>query len=184
MSQTPTTIEVRREKARAKMAAWRAANPERARANQIGWRLRNREYSRLKAKAWRDADPERARASTKANYIKYREKHIAKALAWQRNNPDKVRIRAHNYRARKKKSSGKLSIDLRSVLHSEQGGRCVYCFQELTGKRASLDHFVPLALGGKNVDENMVLACHSCNCSKRHTHPMEFLRRIGLMSFS
>lgn len=42
-------------------------------------------------------------------------------------------------------------------------GRCVYCGSQ---KNIVCDHFVPIAKGGKDADENVVPACAPCNGAK------------------
>jgi 5-methylcytosine-specific restriction endonuclease McrA len=55
---------------------------------------------------------------------------------------------------------------------SRHGGRCTYCGIETRPRRrglhgaadlATLDHVVPRSEGGRLIEENLVLACQSCN---------------------
>jgi hypothetical protein len=66
------------------------------------------------------------------------------------------------------------------VRHVErQNGRCAYCGipmfmppkykppkRDKDGRRATLDHVVPLARGGADSEENTVAACEACNTEK------------------
>jgi hypothetical protein len=70
-------------------------------------------------------------------------------------------------------------------LHAIQGRRCFYCrrwiaFLKLSTDPhcATVDHFVPLALGGRDNLSNVVLACISCNRRKADRAPTipEFLQ--------
>ncbi len=45
--------------------------------------------------------------------------------------------------------------------------RCFYCGVKLDKQNRSIDHFVPLAKGGRHSIENLVAACQSCNSSKK-----------------
>jgi hypothetical protein len=60
-----------------------------------------------------------------------------------------------------------------------QAGKCYYCgclMSETSHKRfPTLDHFVPLALGGDDHFENTVAACKTCNTEKSAMHGSEFL---------
>lgn len=61
------------------------------------------------------------------------------------------------------------------------GGQCRGCMQlvnlrENDPLEATLDHVVPLALGGKHVLANVQLLCRGCNQDKGCTPP-EFWRR-------
>lgn len=39
---------------------------------------------------------------------------------------------------------------------------------------ATIDHFIPLKLGGNNSWENLYICCRECNQSKGCLHPLEF----------
>jgi 5-methylcytosine-specific restriction endonuclease McrA len=43
---------------------------------------------------------------------------------------------------------------------------CQYCFTSVTGRTATLDHVLPISLGGKTSWENSTTACGPCNGSK------------------
>ncbi len=70
-------------------------------------------------------------------------------------------------------------------LHAVQGRRCFYCrkwiaFLKLSDDPhcATIDHFIPLALGGRDNLSNAVLACGVCNRRKADRIPTipEFLQ--------
>lgn len=71
---------------------------------------------------------------------------------------------------------GKLSKDIRKKLYDAQKGKCPCCGRDL-GKSPHLDHIMPLALGGTNVDENMQLLRAACNMQKSKSHPDVFIER-------
>jgi 5-methylcytosine-specific restriction endonuclease McrA len=58
------------------------------------------------------------------------------------------------------------SFDRNSWLQlcSEYRWCCFYCFEQ---KLLTLEHFIPLCLGGSNDLQNLVPACRSCNSSKQ-----------------
>ena len=51
---------------------------------------------------------------------------------------------------------------VRARILSRDGGVCAYC-GETAG---TVDHVVPIALGGSNTDDNLVACCAFCNGSK------------------
>jgi hypothetical protein len=53
----------------------------------------------------------------------------------------------------------------RKVIYDRDGKVCQYC--KATGVKMIIEHIVPTALGGKTINENMVVACVHCNCVKR-----------------
>lgn len=71
---------------------------------------------------------------------------------------------------------------IRKRLWKLENGRCYWCGREtirdmpidgrLTALHATIDHVVPISLGGKN-NGNIVLACCECN-TRRKNDPPEF----------
>ena len=58
-------------------------------------------------------------------------------------------------------------IQLRPVLMEYQQGKCFYCAKNFTrNSKADVDHFIPWKRYSRNIAENLVLACPSCNRSK------------------
>jgi 5-methylcytosine-specific restriction endonuclease McrA len=51
------------------------------------------------------------------------------------------------------------------------GNRCFYC----TAFAGIADHYIPLAKGGPDTEENMVAACQSCNSAKSDQMPADFM---------
>ena len=58
-------------------------------------------------------------------------------------------------------------IKLRPLLMDYQHGRCFYCARNLSrNEKADVDHFIPWKKYSRNIAENLVLTCPSCNRSK------------------
>ena len=53
-------------------------------------------------------------------------------------------------------------------------GQCYYCKRETPPKELTMDHIVPIALGGKSTRGNVVPCCKSCNNAKKQLLPMEW----------
>src|SRR3990167_6068733 len=79
------------------------------------------------------------------------------------------RAAVRNRRARLPGPIGWTDLEL---LYDAHDRRCVYC-----GKKCdpTMDHFVPLDLGGPHEISNIVHACSSCNSHKIYKHPSVFL---------
>lgn len=60
-------------------------------------------------------------------------------------------------------------------LFEEMNGRCGYCGCELDYNKATIDHKIPLGLGGNNDKENLIISCWSCNHYK-HRRDIEMFR--------
>jgi 5-methylcytosine-specific restriction endonuclease McrA len=63
---------------------------------------------------------------------------------------------------------------LRAKLHERQGGLCHYCERPMTLRTfhiqeqlrdddTTIEHLVPRVLGGRDIPQNLVAACHECN---------------------
>jgi len=87
---------------------------------------------------------------------------------WSAANPEKVLIKGHRYRARRYGIIGQNHTEIdRENKFLEYGGRCAY--EGRIGCKliaTTLDHIIPLVLGGTNEISNCVPACGSCNSSK------------------
>ncbi len=67
-------------------------------------------------------------------------------------------------RSYKRPPRAKIDVPLVRSVFSRDGGRCRYCGTE--EPPFELDHMVPVARGGENSLENLVVACKHCNASK------------------
>lgn len=114
---------------------------------------------------WRKRNPEMAKAIT---------------INWQKANPDKVKAINQNRRARIKGNGGTLSTNIIQMLLTQQKRKCACCGLSLDNSY-HLDHIMPLALGGKNDDNNVQLLTPKCNLSKGAKHPNDYMRGRGLL---
>lgn len=68
---------------------------------------------------------------------------------------------------------GKLSNGIIKELLIRQNFKCAYCSIDITDSR-HVDHIVPIAKGGMNIDSNVQLLCPKCNIAKSDSHPKAF----------
>jgi 5-methylcytosine-specific restriction endonuclease McrA len=124
-----------------------------------------------------------------ANPVKYRtlslnwananrERVIQRSVEWQKNNPDKVRARTHRRRARIHEAGGTFTADDVKLQFRSQKGLCWWCGEKIKGKKYHADHLIPLARGGTNAPNNIVISCPKCNLSKGKKLPHEFNGRL------
>ena len=151
--------------AKARVAAWKAANPEQFRATHSAYRAANREQLRAKDAAYRAANLEKVRAAISVH---------------KKANPEKHRIYEQNRRARKKAVGGALSPGLAEKLFKLQKGKCPCCNQPL-GDDYHMDHIVPVALLGANTDGNIQLLRALCNRQKSAKDPIDFMQQRGFL---
>lgn len=157
-----------------KTNAWRKENPDAVRAIA----KRGAPKMREQTKKWRFANPERLKELNK----KYRDRidpavRKAKLDSWRAANPHARSLHEQN---RRSKAVGKLSRGIREKLFEIQRGKCACCKLSL-GPTYHLDHIMPLALGGKNVDANMQLLRSICNMKKHAKHPIDYMQEKGFL---
>ena len=177
-----------REEARAKARAWHWANRERSLASSRAWYQQNIENARVYNAVYRDANAERLRAyeAARARTEKRREQsrdfarrnaetNRARVRAWAIANPEKAALlRAGSSARRRARSRGAVigPID-REAIYAAFSGSCELCWElvdlSLSGldpRGPTLDHIVPLAMGGSHTQDNLQLAHRLCNQRK------------------
>lgn len=134
--------------------AWSRQNPDKFKTNMARWREKNHEYLKLKRREWEKKNPEKI-------------KHM-------RTRGD------HNRRFRLLANGGNLSVGIIEKLLNAQKGKCACCGLSLNNGY-HLDHIIPLALGGKNTDDNVQLLTPKCNLKKGAKHPIDYMQSKGLL---
>lgn len=174
---------------------WGIKNPEKMAKCRANWLLRNIEKAKKDSAEWKRANPDKVRKAVKKYADRNTEKISKKSAEYHaankeeinarhrkycRDNPHLFRIYAQNRIARKKMSSGVLSVNLAEKLFKLQNGKCACCGLPL-GEEYHLDHIMPLALGGTNEDWNIQLLKAECNLSKHAKHPIDFMQSKGFL---
>jgi len=89
-----------------------------------------------------------------------------------------------------RKSSPKMKNIVKTLL-LKKSHLCCWCKYALTKEDATIEHVIPLSLGGSCYAENLSLSCQKCNnkmgllaqrmlnCGKTQKHWIEFLNTIG-----
>lgn len=68
--------------------------------------------------------------------------------------------------------------ELRAALQAQYSSRCAYCKRRTQGRAGTIDHYMPLALGGSNARENLRWSCRPCNEAKADLPPSEWELRV------
>jgi 5-methylcytosine-specific restriction endonuclease McrA len=57
------------------------------------------------------------------------------------------------------------SAELRARIRNQAGNRCGYCqsHQDYLPWTLEIEHIIPLAKGGSDAEDNLWMACHTCN---------------------
>lgn len=107
---------------------------------------------------------------------------IKRARQWAKDNPEQnkllCRVKEARRRARIRDSKGNHTrLDIERQLNGQKH-RCWWCNRSLKKINWHVDHREPIALGGSNGPENIVIACAPCNSSKNAKTPQEWAGRL------
>ncbi len=135
------------------------------------------------ATEWQKANPERTAEHRKKTWAHYyannRDREIARSMAYARG-PGRDKKRAADM-ARYARTRGSVTAERFTLdeIYERDGGRCHLCNCKVARRDATVDHLVPVALGGEHTRANVALAHRSCNSSKKTSARNEQLRLIG-----
>ena len=138
---------------------------------------------RIAVRARYAKDPERWRkhGAFHANkwYANNKERAIAATSAWQAANPEKARAyKANNKAKRRAKDKNVASWAEVNAWKAAQKKICYWCSAKCEHD-FHIDHYEPLAKGGKHEISNLVIACPSCNHRKSAKDPYTFAQSVG-----
>lgn len=107
------------------------------------------------------------------------ERSAERSAEWARKNPERVREikRAYKYRRRAQEGAGMSAAEMNRWRKSAKKV-CYWCGVKCE-QGYTVDHYEPLAKGGKHEADNLVIACRSCNCRKSCKDPLEFAAQVG-----
>lgn len=124
------------------------------------------------------ANPEMRRAISK----RYKENNLENVRRmsrdWNRRNPESVKRSKALRRARQYGIEGAFTREDVAKQMQAQKQRCHWCSAKIKASNYHVDHRIPLARGGSNGAENIVISCPSCNLSKNARMPWEFNGRL------
>lgn len=186
---------------------WHQEHPEKRREIARNYGARNREKIRQYGREYRRVNADKIKAKVRRVYKispekrreyrrNYQKKH-AKELAarsreryalapkpfnernrrWKKKNRDKVRDHDRRRRARLLEAKGSHTAADVSTQFERQHRRCYYCDSKLKNKY-HVDHVIPLARGGSDAPDNLVIACAKCNQKKNAKLLREWLDTI------
>lgn len=152
-------------------ARWRANNKERIRDRVNN--PRNKEKRKLRSKKYRELNREKIREYHRQNYKKNSKRMRAVMDRWRARNLDKW-----NGYGRKRRSimNGGISEPYSGdEIYNRDQGICGICKEHIdkelrfpNPKSFSVDHIVPVILGGNDTPNNVQAAHFGCNAAKAH----------------
>jgi hypothetical protein len=151
------------EKRREYDAAKLAANRDTLRGQWREYHAANREERNEAHRKWNESNPD--------YYAEYRKK-----------NPEKLRAKTHRRRARKAGNGGTYTIEELAAVRAAQTDKrgrllCWECGKPIKGT-PHLDHWIPIAKGGRNDAGNLHYMHARCNLKKNAKHPTELGRLV------
>lgn len=156
---------------RDQIAAYREANRARRAAVKRAWDAANREHR----EAYREANRERDKATARAWHAANKEYREATIRAWREANPERWRAiqRANRTKRYRLLADAVQEPYTRAEVFERDGWVCQLCGEPVDRElrapdpgSASIDHIVPLSLGGDDTPANVQLAHFSCNSGK------------------
>lgn len=78
-----------------------------------------------------------------------------------------------------RKSRYSISGEMQQRVWVRDGCECIFCGAKMGKTLLTVDHWIPLELGGANDETNYVTACRRCNKAKGALAPEEFCRLRG-----
>lgn len=75
-------------------------------------------------------------------------------------------LKSHERRVKKQNNGGTYTIQEWEALKRRHQYRCYLCKRKEPDVKLTVDHIVPISLGGNNFIENIQPLCLSCNCKK------------------
>jgi 5-methylcytosine-specific restriction endonuclease McrA len=130
----------------------------------LDWEKRNPDKKSAKDKRYLQAHPDKRRAKRHRHYLKYAEKIIKRVVQWYTDHPEKQEAKNRNRHIKTRGGAGKVSAAEWEMILRRFENKCVIPGCERTD--LTVDHIVPLALGGTHTVDNIQPMCRHHNCSK------------------
>jgi 5-methylcytosine-specific restriction endonuclease McrA len=170
-----------RERTLASNAASRAKHSESVKAGKLAYyeRVKGDPEWQEKQKVLREKNKEIKRAYDSSYRASRPEQCAANAIKWIRQNPEKRKSISKAYKARRRmqESGGDSTADIHKW-EMAAPKVCYWCDKKCS-KVYHVDHYQPLAKGGRHVIGNLVIACPPCNLKKNAKDPFKFAASMG-----
>lgn len=154
---------------------WRINNPEKAReTDRKAYEKINKEKKREYGKKWYHENIEKIKEKLREYKLKRGDEISRKAnertKKWIAENPEKRAEQQRNRRARKHNNGGTITANEWENLKRKYNYTCLCCGKREPDVKITLDHVIPLILGGSHSIDNAQPLCFSCNSSKQAKH--------------
>ena len=127
---------------------------------------------------YRQDNPEATRKTRQKSYQNNRDKVIKRNTEYAKTEKGRAISRLKHQRKRIKIKEGDVTADELVELKSNIN-KCYWCNTKIIKNNYHIDHYVPLAKGGKHTIDNLVISCPTCNLKKNAKDPIQFANSIG-----
>jgi 5-methylcytosine-specific restriction endonuclease McrA len=125
---------------------------------------RDAEYIRNYQKKYQEENKEKIYKNKKEYYATHNEKILSMKHKYRVSH--RIQLNNHNSFRYDVKANGNFSESDWKSIKEKYDHRCLKCGKQEPEIKLSVDHIIPLILGGKNIPENIQPLCTKCNSSK------------------
>src|SRR5579884_2776460 len=154
----------------------RKQNPEKYRAMSRRYQRKNRKKITTYQSQWREANRERIHANERRRRQEKPELFRATKHRYLQTEKGKIqsRLSCQKRKTQKKGIGGSHTAQDIERQYRAQKGKCYWCGKKV-GMTYDVDHLIPITREGSSNDPwNLVIACRSCNTSRRNRLPHEW----------
>lgn len=165
-----------REDEKIRLRLWNKNNKDREDKRKKQWAIDNPDKVSKSRKAWREANRDKQRELTRIWTINNLERSKYLIQRWAKLHPEKINEKNRNRCARKRNATGKITSKEWIELKNKYDNKCIFPNCERTD--ITMDHVIPLSLGGIHSIENIQPLCTHHNCQKGATYIDYRMRKI------
>lgn len=143
---------------------WKENNADYFKQINKNWKKTHPRQHAQHNKKWASENPAKIQAMNKD----WRNRNPEYGSNWRKNNLDKIRNYALVRKARLVGNGGELTTEEWRTILDFYGYRCLRCGR--TDVKLTIDHILPISLGGTHTIDNVQPLCGPCNSGKRDKH--------------
>lgn len=157
-------LEKSRESTRKSVGKWRDANPDLNKERKRDDYIKHKDARYASQKEWKARNPDRVRELSRDHYWRHVDEQRERNRKWAKDHPEQVLERVNRRRAIKVNAGGEISAQDWQEIKAQFGGKCLKCGRN--DLPLTMDHIIPLFVGGTNDPSNIQPLCKPCNSSK------------------